>query len=189
VNPRALIALLLGGGLIAYVLYNASEVSGDLASGAEDVQAAVSGWQSVNEGPVWVPFLNAAEQQLGIPTNLLARLAYEESHFRQDIITGAAPSSAGALGLMQLEPQYFSSVQVALPFTASDTQAQIQQAGEQLVSLYNQFQDWGYALAAYNDGAGNVESFIAGTRPLPAATTQYVADIITDVPVPTKLEA
>jgi soluble lytic murein transglycosylase-like protein len=185
------VLIVLGGGVLIYVVYQAlNGGSGNVVqSAADDITAAVSGWQSVGEGPTWLPVLNAAETQYGIPTNLLARLAYEESTFRSDVIQGLTSSSTGALGLMQLEPAYFSSVTVPIPFTAADTQNQIAQGAQQLASLYAHFNDWGLALAGYNDGQTNVDAFVAGTRALPQETVNYVAGIITDVPVSTTLQA
>jgi soluble lytic murein transglycosylase-like protein len=148
------------------------------------VTAEVSGWQNVQQGPVWVPVINEAETAAGIPPNLLARMAYQESHFRPDVIDGTTPSSAGALGILQLMPQYFSTVQVPVPFSTQDTMDQITQAAGQLASLYNTFNDWTLAVAGYNAGAGTVQKYIAGTGSLPAETSAYVADVIADVPVP-----
>lgn len=148
------------------------------------MQAAVSGWQTVNDGPLWVPLIQSAEQQRGIPQNLLARMAYQESHFRTNIIDGTHASPAGALGILQLMPQYFATVRVPLPFTAQDTGAQIQQAAGELARLFGVFGDWALALAAYNDGQGNVQAYIAGNRALPAETLNYVSDVLADVPVP-----
>jgi soluble lytic murein transglycosylase-like protein len=147
------------------------------------VQAATCGWEGVEEGPTWVPVINQSEVANSIPTNLLARMAYQESHFRQDIIDGTTASSAGALGILQLMPQYFSTVQVATPFSTSDTVAQIQQAAQQLASLYDEFSDWTLAVAAYNAGATTIKNYVAGTGSLPAETSAYVADVIADVPV------
>src|SRR6185312_5080436 len=65
-------------------------------------------WKSVGEGSTWVPVLNQVEQQYGLPEDLLARVAYQESSFREGVIRGTTASSAGALGIMQLEPAYFS---------------------------------------------------------------------------------
>lgn len=149
----------------------------------DSVTAAVCGWENVEEGPTWVPVINQAEDAAGIPTNLLARMAYQESHFRQDVIDGSTASSAGALGILQLMPQYFSTVQVATPFTAADTSAQISQAAQQLASLYSQFSDWTLAVAAYNAGATAVKNYMAGSQALPVETQAYVADVIADVPV------
>ncbi len=151
------------------------------------VTAQICGWAGVEQGPVWVPVINQAESAAGIPTNLLARMAYQESHFRPDIIDGTTASSAGALGILQLMPQYFSTVQVATPFTTQDTVDQITQAAGQLMALYNEFNDWTLAVAGYNAGAGTVSKYIAGTGTLPAETSAYVADVIADVPVPGSL--
>jgi soluble lytic murein transglycosylase-like protein len=151
------------------------------------VQAQICGWASVEQGPVWVPVINQAEGAAGIPTNLLARMAYQESHFRPDVIDGTTASGAGALGILQLMPQYFSTVQVPVPFSTQDTMDQITQAAGQLASLYNTFNDWTLAVAAYNAGASTVSKYIAGTGTLPAETSAYVADVIADVPVPGSL--
>jgi soluble lytic murein transglycosylase-like protein len=181
--------LLLGGiALIVYALYYTSSGS-ILESGEESIMAAVEGWQNVNEGPTWVPVINQSEVAYGIPTNLLARQAYAESRFRADVITGETPSTAGALGILQLMPAYFTSVQVPPPFSASDTQAQITQAAQYMQSLYSQFKDWGLALAAYNAGPTTVANYLAGTGTLPTATQAYVAQILTDVPEPSVLTA
>jgi soluble lytic murein transglycosylase-like protein len=187
-NPLTLLMLLAGVGLIAYAL-SSSQGATEVESVASDVEAAVQGWQNVNEGPTWVPVINQTETSLGIPANLLARMAFQESSFLPDVIDGTVPSSAGALGILQLEPQYFSTVQVATPFTAADTTAQITQAGQQLVSLYNEFNDWGIAVAAYNAGAGTIQAVLAGSEPMPSETSNYVADVLADVPVPSQLTA
>lgn len=188
-NRDDVLLLGLGGAIALWVIYNRSSVGGTLESGAETVQAAVTGWASVNQGPVWVPVINIAEETHGLPANLLARQAYQESRFRQEIIDGTKASTAGALGILQLEPVYFTSVRVPIPFTTVDTQNQINEAAQEMVRLYNRYQDWGIALAAYNDGEGNVDKFLAGTHVLPTQTTDYVSQILTDVPLPTVLTA
>lgn len=136
----------------------------------------VTPWKSAGQASVWLGPLAAAEAAYSIPTDLLARIAYQESRFRQDIITGVTPSSAGALGLMQLMPQYFTSVQVPVPFSTDDTAAQIEQAAAFLASNFQQLGDWKLATAAYNAGVARVK------RSIPASTQQYVAQIVADVP-------
>jgi soluble lytic murein transglycosylase-like protein len=141
------------------------------------VTTGVTDWQDVGEGPTYVPYLNQTEQQYGIPTNLLARIAYQESHFRADIISGATVSPAGAVGIMQLEPQYF-------PGAGQNPMTDIGTAGAYLAKLYTEFGDWQVATAAYNDGPGNLAKYEAGTlTTLPLETQNYVADIFADVPV------
>jgi soluble lytic murein transglycosylase-like protein len=174
-GPGVLFWLLVAGAV--GVLVWQSQTIGDA------VTAEISGWANVEQGPVWVPVINQAEVAAGIPANLLARMAYEESHFRPDVIDGTTPSSAGALGILQLMPQYFSTVQVPTPFSTQDTMDQITQAAGQLASLYTTFNDWTLAVAAYNAGAGTIQKYLAGTAALPSETAAYVADVIADVPV------
>ena len=185
-RDSGLLWLLLGGAVV-YVLYTQTQSGGALQSVGESVTAALSGWQNVNAGPTWVPVINQVESSLGLPANLLARQAYQESRFRPDVISGVTPSSAGALGILQLMPQYFSTVQVPVPFTTADTEAQINQAGQQMSALFAHFGDWGLALAGYNDGQANVDAYVAGTRDLPQETQDYVAQVLSDVPLPSVL--
>lgn len=184
----------LGGALVAYFLYNQqgqsalNQGAGSIYTGVEDVTAAVSGWASVNQGPTWVPVINETEASYGIPANMLARMAYQESHFRPDIIAGTTASPAGALGILQLEPAYFQSVNVPLPFTTQDTLAQISEAAQEFARLYGVYADWGAALAAYNWGQGNVTAYLAGQAVMPKETIDYVTEILADVPVPSTFQ-
>lgn len=181
-NQRAVWWLLGGAGLVWLVSRNQA-VQSAVETGVDTVTAAVSGWARVHQGPQWVPVINAAESMAGIPANLLARMAYQESHFRPEFIDGTKASEAGALGILQLMPQYFSTVRVPRPYTPQDTAAQIQEAAGELARLYRHYQDWGLAVAAYNDGQGNVDRYVAGNRALPAETITYVSDVLTDVPL------
>ena len=134
-------------------------------------------WQSVGEGPTYMPYFATTEQQYGIPTNLLARIGYQESHFRADIINGSTVSPAGAVGIMQLMPEYF-------PNAGQNPVSDIATAGQYLAQLYQEFGDWQVATAAYNDGPGNLAKYEAGTiTTLPLETQNYVADVFADVPV------
>lgn len=129
------------------------------------------------EGPLWMPALNDAEARHKLPHNLLARIAYQESHFRSDIITGRVKSPVGAIGMMQLMPQFFPQAGVSVL-------ADIETAADLLASLYRRFHDWQTAAAAYNFGGGNVEKVLKGERVLPLETKNYVAQVFADVPVP-----
>lgn len=134
-------------------------------------------WMDEGEGPNWMPALHAAEIRHGIPTDLLARIAYQESHFRADIIRGQVRSSVGAIGLMQLMPQFF-------PHAGMSVLADIETAADLLVSLHRRFNNWQTAVAAYNDGGGNIDKVLKGQRVLPLETKNYVAQVFADVPVP-----
>lgn len=142
--------------------------------------STVTGWRSVNQGPVWTPILDSIGRSYNLPDDLLARVAYQESHFREDVIRGTTASSAGALGIMQLMPQFFGSVNVPRPYNDTDVRAQILEAAAQLATLYRQLGSWTLALAGYNAGAGNVQKY-GGIPPFPE-TQSYVAQISADVP-------
>lgn len=180
------------GGIAAWIYYQQSQTptstndslsftSDPLASIGDVIVSSTAGWKNVKDGPIWIPALNAAEIQFGIPTDLLARIAYQESHFRPEIIDGSMQSSAGALGLMQLEPIYFASVRVPRPFTPDDTAAQIQDAAQDLVTNYNALKNWPQAVAAYNAGLSTIQKGNASAANK-LATANYVAQIIADVP-------
>lgn len=190
---RSETAFLLGlGGAIAWIYYQQSQmpdVSSDatsfiddpLSSISEAVVSSTAGWKNVGQAAQWLPDLNAAEIQYGIPQDLLARIAFQESRFRPDIISGVKASSAGALGLMQLMPQYYQSVRVPRPFTIGDVQAQILEAAQDLVTNYNSLGNWPQAVAAYNAGLHTIQAGNASAANK-AKTASYVAAIIADIP-------
>lgn len=130
-------------------------------------------------GPLYgqlMAMLAAAETQFGIPTDLLARQAFEESSFLPAIISGAQASSAGALGLMQFMPATAS----ALGVNPLDPQSAITGAATLMSQLFSQFGAWSLALAAYDAGPSAV---IAAGNNVPAfpETQNYVAQILSDV--------
>lgn len=195
---RQNILLLALGGLVAYYFYQRSQQStavtfdtsqapdllssiGDTLSNASDsIKAAVVGWKNVGSASAWLPYLAQAEQQFNLPQDLLARIAYQESRFREEIIRGTKASPAGALGIMQMMPQYFQSVLAPRPYSDADVMAQIQESAKQMASLYTSTGSWPLALAAYNAGLGNVQKY-GGVPPF-AETQAYVAQITADVP-------
>ncbi len=183
-NNTRLALYLLGGAGLLYLLSRTQPAQQIAQSIGDTVTATLSGWQNVKQGPQWVPIINTIEDNFGIPANLLARIAYQESRFRPEVIDGTyANPSSGALGMMQMLPKYFASVRAPVPFSAADTQAQISEAAGLLVRLFNHFQDWSLAVAGYNDGQGNIDNYLAGTHPLPRQTSDYVAQVLADVPV------
>lgn len=156
------------------------------------VQAVLAYWQRSANAQKWAPVLAAAEQANGLPADLLARMAYTESAYAQDVIDGTRSSSAGALGILQLEPQYFDTVQRPIPFSDQDTTDQINQAAGQVATLYKQLlplasssgqNPWALALAGYDAGAGAVKQY--GGIPPYTETQNYVTGILADVPAAT----
>lgn len=143
---------------------------------------AVAAWQQSQNAKKWIPVIHAAENKYGIPPDLLARMAYQESHFRDDIIQGTTGSGVGAMGILQLMPASFPNLNLTPPFDDQDTTDQINAAAAYLAQQYRTFGDWGLALAAYNAGPGNVKKY--GDIPPFAETQNYVSQILADVPVP-----
>jgi soluble lytic murein transglycosylase-like protein len=131
----------------------------------------------------YIGLLNGAEDAFGIPHNLLARIAFQESSWRAPVINGTIKSSAGAVGIMQLLPKYF-------PNAGASVAADIHTAAQLLLSLYHRFDDWQLAVAAYNWGGGNVDHEMAtdeGLGGMPQETQNYVTKVFSDVPVPGSL--
>lgn len=184
---------LLGLAGLAYWLNRASQSPSDqstsdvtdfttdpIAAMTEAITTALAGWKAAGSASQWLPALAEAEQAHHLPTDLLARIAYQESRFREPIIRGTEASSAGALGLMQLMPQYFATVRVPRPFSDGAVLAQIDEAAGLLENLHGQFNSWPLAIAAYNAGAGNVRKY--GGIPPFKQTQNYVAQVTADVP-------
>lgn len=146
------------------------------------VNYAMSAWMTSANAQKWSAALSQAENQYGLPSGLLSRIAYQESRFIQAVIDGTRASSAGALGMMQLMPQYFNTVQRPTPFSDADTLDQINQAAQLLASLYAHFGDWTAAVAAYNAGQGTIDHVLAGTANLPGQTADYIAQVSSDLP-------
>ena len=137
-------------------------------------------WAIPSSGQAYQAALMASENKHKIPHNLLARVAYQESRFRPDIITGATVSSANAQGIMQIVPKWHPDVDPLDPWDAIDY------AGQYLSKLKRQFGTWEKALAAYNWGPGNLNRAIKQSgdqwmQDLPGETFNYVTEITGDV--------
>lgn len=141
-----------------------------------DMSAA---WKT-NEYPKYAEVIAAAEDSYRIPRDLLARLLYQESRFRQDVIDGTNRSPVGAMGIAQFMP----ATAAELGVNRLDPLSSIWGAAKYLKQMYNKFNNWGYALMAYNWGPGNVSKWLQGTIQNPPAETQtYWSAITADVPV------
>lgn len=134
-------------------------------------------WKRSANAAKFLPALNAAEDAYDIPRDLLARVAYQESRFRDDVISGKTVSGAGAQGIMQIVPRWHPNVNPLDPYAA------INYAAGFLASLKKQFGSWRLALAAYNWGAGNLSKNLNTPGTWPQETLDYVSQIVKDVPV------
>jgi len=102
----------------------------------------------------------------GVPVEILTRLVWTESRFRPNAI-----SEAGAQGIAQFMPATAAERGLVDPF---DSDQAILGAAELLADLSLRFGNIGLAVAAYNAGPNRVQSWLAGTGPLPTETQVYV---------------
>lgn len=151
-----------------------------LVLGAGTGAVVLANWKKSKGAQKYLPLLNAAEDKYGIPRDLLARIAYQESRFREDIIRGDVKSAAGAEGIMQIVPKWHPGVNTLNPAAAVDY------AGKFLRQLYNALGSWRQAAAAYNWGKANlVSKDLADGQfgdDLPTETKNYVTQIFADLP-------
>lgn len=154
---------LLGFGIIALIAFTQRRT----------IMSTILPWKQAKNAEKYLPLLRSAEIKYGIPEDLLARLAYQESHFRDDIVSGQVKSAAGAIGIMQIIPAYHPTAQpLNVPFA-------IDYAGKFLRDLNRELGSWHLAVAAYNAGAGNVRKY-NGVPPF-TETQNYINEIFGDV--------
>lgn len=122
-----------------------------------------------------------AANQYGVPPDTLARLLYQESAFRPDVIFCQTLSSTGAMGIAQFMPA--TAQEVANKIGAFDP-------CQPIPSIYAAAYylkwclltvgsgKWIDAVAAYNWGVGNVINYLRNGGAIPQETVQYTAFII-----------
>lgn len=168
-------ALVLG----AWWLYRQAQASADSNSALDTIDQIMIKTSSVfgtwHPPEQYAAAIDSAERQNGLPTDMLARLLYQESRYRADIITGATKSPVGALGIAQFMP----ATAAEMGIDPLDPVQAIHAAGRYLASLYRRFGTWSQALAAYNWGQGNVAR--KGLTVAPKETSDYFTNILADV--------
>lgn len=148
------------------------------------VLAAAGGvamWAIPAAGRKYAPLFALNEQRFGLPTNLLARIAQQESSFLPAIITGERVSAAGAVGMMQIVPRWHPGITLE---DIKNPERAVPYAANYLAQLRRQFGNWRDAIAAYNWGPGNVSKWVkAGRDPnrLPEETRNYVRGVAGDL--------
>lgn len=121
----------------------------------------------------YAAIISQAETENGLPSGLLARVLYRESHFREDIISGAVRSKTGAIGIAQFMP----ATAVSMGIDPLDPFSAIEGAARYLAQLFRTTGSWTEAVAAYNWGIGNVQR--KGMAKAPAETRDYLAEVMT----------
>lgn len=133
-------------------------------------------WMPPPSADKYLHLINKATRDYSLPPKLLGRLLYQESRFRDDIISGKTVSRAGAVGIAQIVPKWHPDI------NPLDVAASIDYAAKYLRNLFNRFGNWGDALAAYNWGQGNLSKYKQGLiAKMPSETVNYVNEISRDV--------
>lgn len=141
-----------------------------------DALARLGSWTAKIPERLRSTFASAAAQY-GLPSGLLEAVAYRESRFRAEIISGELRSSAGATGIMQIIPRWHPELGET---GALDPARAIPYAAKYLRQQFDRFGKWSLALAAYNWGPANqardLQDKIIGNE-WPQETRDYVAEI------------
>jgi soluble lytic murein transglycosylase-like protein len=164
-------------GEIQGALPSGEVISREVAEGFENIMNTVApgAWPPPARAAPYLAAIAQAEDKYSIPPQLLARLLYQESRYRPEIIDGSVRSSAGAIGIAQFMPATAAEMGVD-PLNADSS---IDGAARYLRRLYDGTGTWAGALAAYNWGIGNVRR--RGLGAAPAETREYVSAILGDV--------
>lgn len=129
-------------------------------------------------GSMYLPALDEIGKAHGLPDGLLSAVAFQESSLNPKAVN----KETGAKGMMGLMPNIFKGA-------GEDPIKDMETAATELERLFKVFGTWEAALAAYNDGQGNVEALLKtgkrknGKEGLPAETANYIANVIGPTPV------
>lgn len=123
----------------------------------------------------WNPYIKEASQRYSIPEKWIRTIISIESGGRTMLFGRPITSGAGAMGVMQLEPDTYKEVSArnGLGTNPYDVRDNILAGTAYLRELYNKY---GYPrlFEAYNAGPGILEQHIARGIRLPAETVNYV---------------
>jgi hypothetical protein len=118
--------------------------------------------------------IESAARTNGLPVDYFARVIWQESRFQPGEIGPRTRNGRRAQGIAQFMPATAAERGLLDPF---DPVEALPKSAEFLAELRNRFGNLGLAAAAYNAGPGRLREFLAGTRPLPAETRNYVMAI------------
>jgi hypothetical protein len=118
--------------------------------------------------------IEAAARASGLPVDYFARVIWQESRFQPGVVGPRTRSGERAQGIAQFMPGTAAERRLLDPF---DPVEALPKSAAFLAELRDQFGNLGLAAAAYNAGPRRLRDFMAGTRPLPAETRNYVMAI------------
>ena len=172
--------------MVSTVLFPSGTVA--VLPGTVPTSVAAANGNVVHDVVRWKPYIDAAAQQYHVPVVLIAGVMAQESGGHEtDGTGGVLESSAGALGLMQVEPgtaagMVFGGQEVGYRAVVdlSNAVTNIELGAMYLSELYHEFGDNAEeAESAYNAGPGGEEQAIASgyTIAQNSQTEAYVATI------------
>lgn len=153
-----------------------------LAGGGFVVYQLIDDEQTRKRSLKYKDYLDKVNTRYGLPAGLLYWIAYQESRYRDDIITGHTLSPVGALGMFQLMKPTAADLQV----DPLNWQQAADGAARYLLQLNRRYKgSWPLAIAAYNHGLGNVDHKLAAAKgnagqaikAMPKETEDYVATV------------
>ena len=118
--------------------------------------------------------IESAARANDLPVDYFARVIWQESRFQPDVVGPRTRSGQRAQGIAQFMPGTAAERRLLDPF---DPVEALPKSAEFLAELRSQFGNLGLAAAAYNAGPQRLRDFMAGARPLPAETRNYVLAI------------
>lgn len=173
-EPAATTTAPAAGGGTTNVYVNGSGGAGAASGGG----GGAYGWGSPASGvgafppvnPKWSAAMTTSEQANGLPSGILQAMMGQESSGNPH-----ATSSAGAMGLLQLEPGTARDMGVTDPY---DPLQSIGGGGKYLGQLLHRYGNLPAALAAYNAGMGNYDAVHGDISKLKPQTQAYVPQVM-----------
>jgi hypothetical protein len=118
--------------------------------------------------------IESAARASDLPVDYFARVIWQESRFQPGVVGPMTRSGERAQGIAQFMPGTAAERRLLDPF---DPVEALPKSAQFLAELRDQFGNLGLAAAAYNAGPRRLRDFMAGKRPLPAETRNYVMAI------------
>ncbi len=130
----------------------------------------------------WGPYIQAASSRFDVPQQWIRQVMQVESGGHEYLDGQLIVSPAGAMGLMQLEPETYDEMAARYglgsdPFNPYDN---IMAGTGYIHEMYEVYGSPGF-LAAYNAGPGRLDDYMDYHEPLPNETTNYVAMIAPEI--------
>lgn len=133
-------------------------------------------------GDPWGPYIQIASSRFDVPQIWIRQVMRVESGGQEYMGGQLTVSPAGAMGLMQLEPETYQEMADRYglgsdPFNPYDN---IMAGAAYIHEMYSIYGSPGF-LAAYNAGPGRVDRYMNNNVPLPHETVRYVAMIAPEI--------